>query len=78
MKTLKQIFNILSKQQKRLLGTSYYTSLSCHNKEHKSFFAICIQYNNEVIYYETYSVEYYDLDERLNELTALVSTLLIK
>lgn len=78
MKTIKQVFNILSNQQKRLLGTNYYISLSCHSKEDNSFFSICIQNKNSVIYYDTYSIEYYNLDERLDKLIAFISRLLIK
>ena len=78
MKTLTQIFNILSKQQKRLVGTNYYTSLSSHSKEDNSFFAMCIRNNNEVIYYDTYDIGYHDLNERLDKLIAFISRLLIK
>lgn len=78
MKTLKQIFNILSSQQKKLVGTNYYSNLSCHSKDDHSFFAISIQNNYKVIYYDTYDIRYYDLDERLDKLIKFISRLLIK
>ena len=74
--TNKQLYDILSKELKRLINTDYYFSFSSHTKTNGSFYCIFIQDNYDVIYFKYFHITDKDLNDKIKDLIYFISQLI--
>ena len=73
--TDKQLFNVLTKELKRLINSNYYFSICKHELTDGSFYGVNIQNSHGVIYHKYFYITDKDLNNKIKDLIYFISQL---